>query len=270
MFRTHLVERIAPFRQWLPSDVFVVAKAALLAVVAVQAARLLWAIVTPVGPYNDWRPALPQALPAQVQSTLLASVDPFFRSNVAASGQAVAVDLQLFGIRGGLGTVPAAAILGTADGEQKSYLVGEEVAPGIRLTAVHFDHVVVSRGPAQQSIFMQGAESDAATAAVATNSGNAAASAAAPAAGQAFSMTPRTQGSRVTGIQIAPGSNAALFASAGFRQGDVVVAVNGARITSMIDVQQLQSSIAPGARLMLTVERGAQAVPIALNVPGNP
>jgi general secretion pathway protein C len=68
---------------------------------------------------------------------------------------------------------------------------------------------------------------------------------------------------------VSPGLNQALFASAGFQAGDVIVAVNGARITSAADLAQLQSSLSPGARLSLTVERGAQTVPIALNLAGN-
>jgi general secretion pathway protein C len=80
---------------------------------------------------------------------------------------------------------------------------------------------------------------------------------------------PRTTGGRVSGILVNPGRNPALFQSSGFRSGDVIVAVNGARISSPVDVTQLQNSLSPGARLALTVERGAQAVPISLNIAGN-
>ena len=51
--------------------------------------------------------------------------------------------------------------------------------------------------------------------------------------------------------------------------GDVIVAVNGARITSQTDLVQLQSSMVAGARLSLMVERGAETVPIALNFAGS-
>ena len=44
--------------------------------------------------------------------------------------------------------------------------------------------------------------------------------------------------------------------------------VNGARISSPRDVQHLQSSLVPGARLSLSVERGAEVVPISLNLAG--
>jgi general secretion pathway protein C len=237
--------------------------------VAIQAVRLLWTIVTPAGPFGAWQPAPARILPPQTQSALFASVDPFFRSTGPAESGPIAPDLQLFGIRGGQGQIPAAAILGTSDGEQKSYVVGEEIAPGVKLAAVHFDHVVLSRGTGQQAVYMQGADQGAPTAAPAPGMPVDGAAPTASTAAQAFSLRPRNQGGRVTGAVVNPGSNPSLFAAAGFKPGDVIVAVNGARITSTIDIQQLEASVAPGARLMLSVERGAQTIPIALNIPGN-
>lgn len=263
LIRTLTFERLAPFRRWLPSDVYFWLKALILALVAVQLTRLLWAIVTPVGPFGDWRPALPRQLSPEAQSALLSSIDPFHRAGAmqaAPAAAALPAGLELFGTRAGSGGLPGSAIMGTAE-EQKSYLVGEEVAPGVKLAAVAFDHVVLDRGGSRQTVYMPGAEEGAA----------APAAAGAPAAlADAFDFRPRGEGGNVTGVIVSPGRNPAVFQSAGLRPGDVIVAVNGARISSPIDVQQLQSSIAPGARLMLSVERGGQTIPIALNLPANP
>lgn len=266
MIRTVTIKRLAPFGRLLPRDVYFWLKAILLALIAIQAARLVALIVTPVGPLGDWRPAPPKLLSPEAQLALIASVDPFFRPGAMPDAAAAAPsDLKLFGVRAGAGLVPGAAVLGPSDDEQKSYVIGEEVAPGIILSAVNFDHVVLKRGNAPLTLYMEGAEPGAAGTDVAAEQ-----SAASTAVAQAFDFVPRTDGDRVTGVTISPGGNPALFAAAGLRDGDVVVAVNGARITSNIDVQQLQSSLAPGARLVLTVERGGRAVPIALNIPGNP
>lgn len=263
LIRTLTFERLAPFRRWLPSDVYFWLKALILALVAVQLTRLLWAIVTPVGPLGDWRPAMPRQLSPEAQSALLSAIDPFHRAGAmqaAPAAAALPAGLELFGTREGSGRLPGSAIMGTAE-EQKSYVVGEEVAPGVKLVEVAFDHVVLDRGGARQTVYMPGAEDGAGTAAPATG---------APAAlADAFDLRPRGEGSNVTGVIVAPGRNPAIYQSAGFRPGDVIVAVNGARISSLIDVQQLQSSIAPGARLMLSVERGGQTVPLALNLPAN-
>ncbi|MDQ3245905.1 MAG: PDZ domain-containing protein [Pseudomonadota bacterium] len=264
MIRSLVVERWSLVRRLLPADIYLWLKALLLAGIAVQLVRLLWVVVTPVGPFGDWQPASARLLPPQTQAAILAAVDPFNRGAsiaAAAAPVAAAIELTLFGVRAdarGSGS----AILGAADGQQTSFVVGEEVSPGVRLASVGFDHVVLDQGGRQQTIYMEGAEgADAAPVAIA--------GAAAPSAGQPFALRPRMSGDRVTGVMVAPGANQALFQAAGFQSGDVIVAVNGARITSQIDVQQLQSSAVPGARLLLTVERGAQAVPIALNIPGS-
>lgn len=268
VIRTLRVRRLGAFGRWLPSDVYFWLKAVLLALFATQVAKLFWIAATPVGPFGEWRPAPPRLLSPEAQAAVIAAVDPFFRPGAmqaSASAAAPSVGLQLFGTRASEGRLPGSAILAGSDGEQKSYAVGEEVAPGVRLSAVFFDHVVLSRGASNQTIYMAGAEGAGASGAGAAPGGSAVASM----VGNAFQMKPRNQGGRVTGVLVTPGSNPQLYAASGFRDGDVIVAVNGAQITSMIDVQQLQSSIAPGARLLLTVERGADKVPIALNLPSN-
>ncbi|HYI43487.1 MAG TPA: type II secretion system protein N [Sphingomicrobium sp.] len=277
MIRTLVVERWSLFRRLLPTDVYLWVKAILLALIAMQLARLAWAVFTPVGPLGEWRPAQARILSPHAQAAALAAVDPFYRNGppAAAAAAASTVNLQLFGVRENWGSGGGAAIIGAPDGEQASYAVGEEVAPGVRLAAVFFDYVVLDRGGRQEKLFLDQSK---APEVVASGGPPAAGAAPAPAAGQtlsaaaarqAFSFTPRQQGGRVTGVMVSAGSNPALYASAGFQPGDVIVAVNGARVASQTDLVQLQSSLTPGARLSLTVERGAQTVPIALNLASN-
>lgn len=262
MIRSLKIEGFAPFRHRISLDPYLWLKALILAALAVAGSQLLWAIVTPVGPFGDWRPAAPRTLSAEAQSAVLATVDPFFRSGSTAQAMAASpVDLQLFGTRLGSDGVPGSAILGPPDGDQRSYAVGEEVAPGVKLAAVHFDHVDLDRGGIHQSLTMPGAGSEGTSPGSSTEAGAAIA--------DAFDLSPRMSGSNVTGVIVRPGRNSVPFVSSGLRQGDVIVAVNGARITSPIDVQQLETSLAPGARLILTVERGAQTIPIPLNLPAS-
>lgn len=270
MIRTLTIQRLAPFRRVLPTDLYFWLKALLLALVGVQLMRLIWVIVTPVGPFGDWRPAAPRFLSAEAQAALFATVDPFFRTAgpaIAEPTQAALVDFQLFGTRVGGPGLTGSAILGQPDGEQQSYVIGEEVATGVKLLTVAFDHVVLERGSARQTLYMPQSETGSEFASAASAAGPA--SATAPSVTDAFDFKPRQVGESVTGVTVNPGRNAAAFQSSGFRPGDVIVAVNGARISSLIDLQQLQSGIVPGARLTLTVERGAQTVPIALNIPAN-
>jgi general secretion pathway protein C len=270
VIRTIVIERWALFRRWLPTDVYLWLKALLLAAIALQAARLVWIIVTPVGPLGDWRPAPARTLPGQAQAAVIAAVDPFSRSSGPSTGALPALDLRLFGTREDQGAGGGSAILGPQDGEQKSYVVGEEIVPGVKLAAVFFDHVLLDRGGGrQEELRIDQGQPAVSPPAASGGSAPQGGSQTAGAIQQAVSFAPRLQGGRVTGVTVGPGSNPALFASAGFLPGDVITAVNGARITSQTDVVQLQSSITPGARLSLTVERGAETVPVALNLAGN-
>lgn len=277
MIRTIVIEKWSWTRRRIPSDVYLWAKALLLAGIAIQATRLVWAIATPAGPLGDWVPSSATPLAPQVQAAVLASVDPFFRSANAVGQAAAQVNVTLHGIRGDGGLGGGSAIIGLADGTQRSIMVGEEVSSGVKLAAVFFDYVVLDLGgEQQQKLYLDADGAAAAAASPAPLTGAGSTQAASPgsvltaaAIRQAVSFAPRNRDGRINGIVLTPGSDTGTFESAGFRAGDVIVAVNGARITSPTDLAQLQSSIAPGARLVLTVERGAEAVPIALNIAGN-
>jgi general secretion pathway protein C len=274
VIRTIVVERWSLVERLLPRDLYFWLKAILLALIAVQLVRLAWLIMTPVGPFGDWKPAQARLLPAQTQSALIATVDPFFRGQTAAAHASAAstAGLQLFGVRQEGTSGNGSAIIGTPDGEQRSYVVGEEIVPGVKLAAVAFDYVTLDRGGGTERLaFPSEVDAEAPLPVAPTGAAAAAAGSGLTAAAlrQAVSFAPRNQGTRITGIVVSPGRNPEIFHTTGFLPGDVVVAVNGARITSATDVQQLQNSLAPGARLALTVERGAQAVPLALNLTGD-
>ena len=71
----------------------------LVGVVAVQIAMLVWAIVVPLGPVGDWRPATVSAAAKLPGDTT--SFDPFFRLQSTAPTTAVVTSLalKLFGTR---------------------------------------------------------------------------------------------------------------------------------------------------------------------------
>jgi general secretion pathway protein C len=130
----------------------------LLVLIAVQCARLFWAFLTPIGPVGDWK-ALDLMRPVQSQAPQLGSFDPFFRQAPgAAVGQApvvvTALDIRLFGVTENRATGGGSAIIGTADGQQRSYQVGEEIAPGVILSGVGFDHVTITRAGTPEQLFL--------------------------------------------------------------------------------------------------------------------
>ena len=134
-------------------SLYSLAELALIALIAVQLARLFWLLVTPVGPVGDWRP--PALLAAPPATARLGDFDPFFR--LAGAGGPVAVtglNLRLFGTREDQATGRGSAIIALPDGVQSSYGVGEEIMPGVTLTAVAADNVTISRNGVMEQLFL--------------------------------------------------------------------------------------------------------------------
>jgi general secretion pathway protein C len=240
----------------------------LLVLIAVQCARLFWILVAPIGPVGDWK-ATGAALAPQDPS-LLARFDPFFRlDGTTAPAVVTSLNLKLYGVREDRATGHGSAIIALPDGRQLSFAVGEEVMPGVTLTAVGFDNVTISRGGVAEQIFLDQSGPSAAAGAPANPLSEVPGPAApmpviiAPSMsmpGQAINFVPRTSNGRVTGILVSPGSDGGrAFGAAGFVAGDVVVAINGQRISSL---EQARAAMTGGGEVNVIVDRGGQAVPL--------
>lgn len=238
---------------------------------ATQAARLFWTVVTPVGPLGNWRAPSVNIVPSSARVALFSGFDPFFRNDAVAAGadNVTSLNLTLFGIRANESSGGGSAIIAGEDGVQNSYGAGEEVAPGVILDAVAFDHVILSRGGVKESLYLDQSV-PAETVNPATNAG--AAPATAPSSDVALNadslqksigFAPRNEGGRVTGFVLQPRDDGTMLRIAGFQPGDIVVAVNGRPVSSAADIA---SQLRPGARLSVEVERGGSKVPIALNL----
>ncbi|RZF66201.1 PDZ domain-containing protein [Sphingomonas populi] len=255
--------------------VYSAAELALIAVLAVQCARLVWAVVTPVAPLGDWRPvgvSVPGA-PGDV----LRSFDPFFRlsGGDAQPSTVTSLQLTLFGTRidGAMGG--GSAIIAGPDGVQKSIAVGQEVAPGATLKAVAFDHVTIDRGGATEELFLaQGDAGSTPPPAPLPPSAPLLTPGAQP-TGLTLSqlraetgIIPRVDGGRVSGLVVRPQGGATAFRQAGLRDGDVVTAINGRPVSGAGDLERLGGQLAGGGTLSITVERGSQTLPLAITIAG--
>lgn len=252
----------------------------------VQAVRLLFVLVTPLGPVGAAGAAGTAGLNGEEQAALFARVDPFYRNADTGSGATNAVTslpLQLFGIRVNQAIGAGSAIIAGEDGQQNSIGVGEEIQPGVRLAAVHFDHVELDNGGRRELLYLDqsngGATATAASAQPAANLVTANTTATIAPAGPispqslraGISWTARMEGNRATGIIVREQGDGTAFLAAGFRNGDIIRAVNGRAVNSPSDIAALTNQLQPGARLSLEVERGAGTVPIAITIPaGNP
>ena len=248
---------------------------ALLALIAVQCARLIWTAVTPVGPLGAWRGIGSDG--AVAATGVLGGFDPFFRlSGTGGPVTVTSLNLKLYGIRQDQASGRGSAIIAGSDGQQRSIAVGEEIEPGVTLKAVGFDSVTIARGGADEQLFMDQSEGPAS---VSAPTAPAPAAPAAPVVVQPstavepgsppvppsklypneVSMAPRMNGTQLTGVTVRPQGNEGGFRAIGLAPGDVVIAVNGRRIQSMDQARGMATQLA-SARVILQVERDGRVV----------
>ena len=231
----------------------------LVAALAVQAARLIWAVVAPVGPVGEWRPATIHS--SAVSRSGATGFDPFFR--LAAPSQDTVVTslaLTLFGVRMDMATGRGSAIIATADGVQSSYAVGDEIEPGVTLKMVSFDNVTIDRGGVAEQIFL-----DQSVAAPVAQPSEAGAFPAGDASGSSLlansiEIAPRAENGKISGMTLNPKGDGALFKAAGLEPGDVLTAVNG---KSVSDGEDVRSILAGGGTVSLEVERGGRRMTVS-------
>ena len=277
-------------------NIYSAAELALLAVLAVQCARLAWVLLTPVAPLGAWVPAGP-TVPADAAG-VLAGFDPFYRVSGAAQAQGpsavTSLQLTLYGTRMDDAQARGAAIIAGPDGVQKSIAVGEEVAPGVTLKAVAFDHVTLDRGGRNEDLFLdQSSGSGIVTTPAVDPAQNPPPTSVPPAGGpdpaapletpsggpvapgaasvspqqlrQEINAIPRIEGGKVTGVTVR-GQGGTAFRAAGLRDGDVITTVAGRPISGPSDLEMLTRARASGGTLSLTVERGGQPLPLTIPV----
>ena len=250
----------------------------LLAVLAVQCARLVWGIITPVTPLGDWRPPRPGI--AGAPGDILRTVDPFFRLEASNKPTAVtSLQLSLYGIRVNEATGGGSAIIATPDGTQNSYAVGDEIMSGATLKSVAFDHVTIDHGGSLEDLYID--QSKPAAPAEPPPPPGAPATTGAPrvtvqqlnSRGLSFSdlrsgigFIPRIDKGKITGLVVRPTGDGSIFAKAGLHQGDVITEVMGKPVTGPEDIARTATKLETGGILSLTVERGGSTIPIGINV----
>jgi general secretion pathway protein C len=269
-------------RRWLRSiprtSVYSVFEIILLLALAIQCARLIWTVVTPVSPLGDWRLADRAAGAYANRAELFRSFDPFFRlAGGSSSAVVTSLQLKLFGTRIDEINGRGSAIIAGPDGVQNSIAVGEEVMPGVILKSVAFDSVTIDRGGTAEQLFIDQSvpAPEAATVAPTISLTTPAPGAASPPGGNTMTAAglrsgigfqPRLDGGRVTGLVLRANGDGAIFRGAGFADGDVLVAVNGRPVASAGDAERLLAQATPGSNLTASVERGASVVPVVISI----
>ncbi|WP_374467836.1 type II secretion system protein N [Phenylobacterium sp.] len=253
-----------------PRTALIALEAVLAVGLAIQAGRLVWLLVTPLGPFGE-APRPQPATRAIADLSILASFDPFFRvQGAAAAGQATGSSdaVILYGVRAGSGG-RGSAILAAGGGPQRSYGVGEEVSPGLVLAVVGADHVILSRGGARQRVGFPVPQPGAAVLpAVSTLSGPSLEGPAASRPGPAIdpqrllgqtTLVPRMRDGRPSGYTVLPRGGSDVLRQAGLQQGDVLLAIDGVALTPE-RVSELPQSLAASTAAEIRFERGGQTL----------
>ncbi|WP_198024154.1 type II secretion system protein N [Sphingorhabdus lutea] len=252
-------------------NIYQLISAALILIILVQLARLFWVIATPVGPVGRWKPVVPQMMDFANRTALFDRFDPFFKrtQNSEEEGKVTALPLTLFGIRGNAGTGAGSAIIADSAGVQNSYLVGQEIMPGVKLHKVAFDHIILDNNGSLELLYLdQSSSAEIVEAAPAATIDEGAGSdnrgqlqINAQTFASSINLQPRKTNAGVTGLVVSAKDDGAMLRSAGLQSGDIVTKINGKSVTSANDII---TQVRPGARLSLEVERGANVVPIAI------
>jgi len=239
----------------------------MLAAVAMAVARLVWTIVTPVGPFGNWAP--PAKVAAMVDTAALGSFDPFFRTAAGGGDAAVStLGLTLLGTRVDMVSGRGSAIIATEDGKQSSFAVGEAVLPGVVLKSVAFDAATLDRNGALESLFLDqssgGAPVTPDTApSVTARPANAVPATIRPRLAADIMVTPRLRGSTITGYVLNPKGSGAAFAAAGLLPGDVLVSVDGTPVTEVADPSSLARRLDAGG-VAVGLERGGGVIKLGI------
>jgi|TARA_R100000501_G_scaffold13654_4_gene24986 general secretion pathway protein C len=127
------------------------AQMAVIVLLALAAARLIWSVLIPIGPVGTI-----SAADIAVQDVPeFAGLDPLF-GFLAGGGDVVVstAGLDLFGLRMDRASGRGSAILGNDDVPQQSFDVGEEIVEGITLEEVRFDHVILSNRGVREALYL--------------------------------------------------------------------------------------------------------------------
>ncbi|MEC9359068.1 MAG: type II secretion system protein GspC [Pseudomonadota bacterium] len=265
-----------------------VVSAALVVVLGVQLAHLVWAFV----PAPAWTP--PPVLAdgkksdsKAVDLNLIVGAALFGRYEVPKTRAAIEdapdtrLNLKLIGILANTDTQGSRALIESSNGDEKPYAINDDIARGVTLQAIFPDRVILSRAGQLETLRLDKDKPSAATDSryLPSQSGgdNAVDVAeltqiretllADPSRAQEFiRVVPANVGGNQRGYRIYPGRDRSLFSAAGLRPGDLVTAVNGVELNDPARALQLLGELSQATSVNLSVERGGQLQNYTLSI----
>jgi general secretion pathway protein C len=299
---------VSPFA----SDRSRTAEVAAIACCAVFAALALWLLVRLVWallPRDDAALAAASARTPTDAATAaaprsIAQAHLFGNTPVQATGGGTTTSLILHGTLAEADPKAGIAVIADAGNGERSWRVGEEIVPGIRLLGVYADRVVVVREGAEETLKLPRdtnlAPTDVVrpTPASVTGGATPSTSGAAPANGAAVpagatqnakaptdwqqtvarlrqnpaelmkrvQVVPVLDGAKMTGVRLSTGTDVALLTQIGLQPGDVVTSVNGTPVDSIERGQQIMSNLGSASTVRVTVLRDGKPTDVTVGL----
>jgi general secretion pathway protein C len=247
--------------------------AALVLVLAWQLAYWTWIFATP--------PTASSPPPAAQDTSIdLATAAKLFGGTVTQTGSgASSSGLRLKGVVAPTPGVAASAIFSTGAAKDVSVFIGSEVQPGVRLTEVHPDHVIVSRAGVPERIDLEARRSAAASSYPSGRPGGFRLNVSRTGA-NSYSLSRKElddalrdpnqlghlgqigspPGGGVRMEQVPPGS---LAQKLGLQPGDIIRKVNGQTMQSPGDLARLYQQFGTLTSIQAEVQRGGTTVQLA-------
>ncbi|WP_028007838.1 type II secretion system protein GspC [Solimonas flava] len=256
--------------------------AVLLLVVAVAylAAQLVWALM-PVPEAARWQapPLPPPATSARAETNVQALADahlfgayqPAPSAQNAAEAPDTRLSLTLLGILSATAENESRALIGSSDGEEKPYAIGDDVIRGVSLQAIFPDRVVLSRNGTLETLRLNKDTPSTAEAPPPRGAAGAGGDTAQmlsrirdevmsdpSKASQYIRVQPANVNGQLKGFRIYPGRDRGAFNQLGLRPGDLVTSVNGVQLDDGQKALQMLTDLSKASSVSLTVERGGQ------------
>lgn len=251
----------------------------LVIVIASLSARLIWALV-PTPEQARWQaPTLPAPQVAAHQKTDIQAIisQNLFGAYQATPGAQNAAEapetrlsLTLIGILSATQEHESRALIGSSNGDEKPYAVGDDVISGVSLQAIFPDRVILSRGGALETLRLNKDAPITATAAAPTSSVSSGTAQMLSQvrdqiltdpskASQYIRVQPANVDGQLRGFRVYPGRERGAFNQLGLRPGDLVTQVNGIQLDDSQKALQMLTELSKANSISLTVERGGQS-----------
>ncbi|WP_306016095.1 type II secretion system protein N [Oceanicaulis sp. MMSF_3324] len=168
------------------------------------------------------------------------------------------LNIALRGVRVGAGAQNGSAIIDAENGRQRIVRVGDEIAPGITVEAIHPDRIEINRRGARESLYLRDRERRQARQVASTAPAPQANTPASPQIDQLIDeldLGPRLRDGALVGFDIGSDADRTWLARFGLEPGDLILALNDTPVSAP---DALARALSSSGAYRLSIERDGQ------------